>query len=69
MTFDLELFKKEIVIERQVNNRLGMRECALVIGISSATLSRIERGNMPDTLTFAKVCKWLKKPMEHFIIN
>ena len=29
------------------------------IGVSPATLSRIERGNLPDLSTFSKVCKWL----------
>lgn len=37
----------------------GIREVAKEIGISPATLSRIERGNLPDLETFGKVCKWL----------
>jgi DNA-binding Xre family transcriptional regulator len=38
----------------------GVREAALEIGISSATLSRVENGKLPDLQTFSKICKWLK---------
>lgn len=38
----------------------GIREVAKEIDISSATLSRVERGNIPDLETFAKACRWLK---------
>ena len=38
----------------------GVREVAIEIGISPATLTRIEGGKLPDIETFAKICKWLK---------
>ncbi len=38
----------------------GLREVAADIGISTATLSRIESGRQPDLETFSKVCKWLR---------
>lgn len=38
----------------------GMREVAKEIGISPATLTRIEAGRLPDLLTFRKMCEWLK---------
>src|SRR2546425_722223 len=38
----------------------GIREVAKEITISSATLSRIERGKVPDLDTFTKICRWLK---------
>lgn len=38
----------------------GVREVAKEIGISSATLSRVEAGKLPDLLTFRKLCTWLK---------
>ncbi len=38
----------------------GIREVAREIGISPATLSRVENGKLPDLDTFSKVCKWLK---------
>jgi len=37
----------------------GVRETAREIGISPATLSRVERGHLPDLETFKKVCRWL----------
>lgn len=38
---------------------LGMRKCAQDIGISHATLSRLESGRLPDILTFKKMREWL----------
>jgi transcriptional regulator with XRE-family HTH domain len=38
----------------------GVRQAAIEIGISSATLSRVENGKLPDLETFSKICKWLK---------
>jgi transcriptional regulator with XRE-family HTH domain len=37
----------------------GIRETAKSIGVSPATLSRVERGHMPDLETFGKICRWL----------
>ena len=38
----------------------GIRRIAEQIGISPATLSRVERGNLPDLETFGKICSWLE---------
>jgi len=38
----------------------GIREVAHEIGISPATLSRVENGKLPDLDTFSKICKWLR---------
>src|SRR5258708_35549423 len=38
----------------------GVRKTAAEIGISPATLSRVERGYMPDLETFGKICRWLR---------
>lgn len=38
----------------------GIREFSKEIGVSPATLSRIERGKMPDLETFAKICTYLR---------
>ena len=37
----------------------GIREAAKEIGTSPATLSRVERGHIPDLETFGKICRWL----------
>jgi transcriptional regulator with XRE-family HTH domain len=39
---------------------MGLREAAKIIGVSPATLSRIENGKIPDLDTFSKLCKWLE---------
>jgi transcriptional regulator with XRE-family HTH domain len=38
----------------------GIREVAKEIGISAATLTRVEGGRLPDIATFQKICTWLK---------
>jgi transcriptional regulator with XRE-family HTH domain len=37
----------------------GIRAVAKEIGISHATLSRVERGFLPDLENYRKICKWL----------
>src|SRR5438270_13052834 len=44
----------------QSRGKRGVREVAAEIEISPATLSRVERGFMPDLETFGKICRWLK---------
>lgn len=36
-----------------------LREVAKEIGISAATLMRVENGRVPDLGTFGKVCRWI----------
>ena len=38
----------------------GVRVTAAKIGISPATLSRIEKGHLPDLENFQKICRWLR---------
>ena len=38
----------------------GIRAAAEEAGVSPATLSRVENGNVPDLATFAKICRWLE---------
>lgn len=45
---------------RRDRGQRGIREVAAEIGISPATLSRVERGNVPDLDTFTKLCRWLR---------
>ena len=39
---------------------VGIRQAAEEIGISAATLSRVERGNLPDLETFKRICSWVE---------
>jgi len=38
----------------------GIREAAEEVGVSTATLSRVERGYLPDLENFTRICKWLQ---------
>jgi len=40
--------------------KLGIRVTAAKIGLSAATLSRVENGHLPDLENFQKICRWLK---------
>ena len=67
MDFKIELLRKDIILKRSLSDRMGMRKCAKKIGISAATLSRIENGKLPDILTLEKILKWLnEKPNKYF---
>ncbi len=50
-------------LARQVKEKRaskGIRETAKIIDVSPATLSRVEKGNVPDLDTFRKICLWLE---------
>lgn len=38
---------------------LGIRAAARQIGVSASTLSRVERGHLPDLENYQKICNWL----------
>jgi transcriptional regulator with XRE-family HTH domain len=44
---------------RQKRGGMGIRAAAEKIGISPATLSRVEAGKQPDLKSFRLICKWL----------
>ena len=69
MVYDSALFSKTIKLKRLIELEIPIRKAATVICISSSTLCRIENGQIPDLLTYAKLCKWLKKDMNVFIKN
>ncbi len=56
-TSQLQQLGQKLLIHRSDR---GIREVASEIGVSAATLSRVERGFMPDIDTFRKICDWLK---------
>ena len=45
----------------RLNRRKTLREMAASIGTSAATLSRIERGLMPDAKTLTRILAWLRE--------
>jgi transcriptional regulator with XRE-family HTH domain len=56
-TLNILRFSKLLIEKR---GERGVRDFARELGISPATLSRIERGNLPDLETFGKLCSVLK---------
>jgi transcriptional regulator with XRE-family HTH domain len=68
-TLNIELLASMIKTKR---GKKGLRDTANEIKaevgeISSATLSRIEQGKLPDVETFIKICRWLNMPTDAFI--
>ena len=64
-TLNTELLSSAIKTKR---GNKGLRDTATEIGgVSAATLSRIEQGNLPDVETFIKICKWLGVPTDTFV--
>ncbi len=58
MTNPISLTNLGAMVKQKRGTR-GIREVAKEIGISTATLSRIENGKLPDLETFSKACLWL----------
>lgn len=54
-------------LARKERGARGLRETAAEIGVSPATLMRIENGRTPDVTTFGKLCAWLGIPPGEFL--
>lgn len=48
----------ELILKKR--GQKGVRAAAGEIGISAATLSRVENGHLPDLENFRLICKWLE---------
>ena len=48
----------QLVAEKR--GKVGIRATAREIGLSPATLSRVENGRLPDLANFTKLCRWLE---------
>ena len=46
---------------------MGLRAAAKEIGISPTTLTRIEKGHVPDVATLEKVCRWIGEEPGEFV--
>ncbi|MEX2126092.1 MAG: helix-turn-helix transcriptional regulator [Woeseia sp.] len=47
----------QLIVEKR--GSIGVRAAAKEIGISAATLSRVENGYLPDLQNFQLICQWL----------
>jgi transcriptional regulator with XRE-family HTH domain len=52
---------------RKKRGEAKLRDTAEVIGISAATLMRVENGRIPDVATFGKLCNWLGENPADFL--
>lgn len=66
MVYDGEKLSKQIRTKRLITLEMNIRDAAKEMGISAATLSRIENKRPPDIDTFATLCNWVEQPMELF---
>lgn len=51
------------ILEKRENEGLGLRAAAKQIGITHSTLSRVEKGFLPDLETYKKIFRWLNIAM------
>jgi transcriptional regulator with XRE-family HTH domain len=49
------------------DRRLSLRDLAAEIDVSFNTLSRVERGHIPDLPNYRKIAAWLKIPTDAFL--
>lgn len=69
MEYKATEIKKDLITKRCIDNNMSLDEASKQIGISKATLSRLEKGKMPDMETFGKCCTWLEtEPNKYFLI-
>src|SRR4051794_11336255 len=52
---------------RRRERRLSLRDLADEIGVSFNTLSRVERGHVPDLKNFRRIVEWLGVPAEQYL--
>jgi len=66
MSQEIDLKRLAVLIAKKRNGR-PLREVAEEIGgVSAPTLSRVEKGNLPDLETFMKLCRWLNVSPDDF---
>ena len=52
---------------RRHQKRLSLRDVADQTGVSFNTLSRVERGRVPDLRNLRRIAEWLEMPVEMFL--
>jgi transcriptional regulator with XRE-family HTH domain len=62
-------FGSRVRMHREKILRWSIREVEAATGISKATLSRVERGGIPDIFTLATLCRWMGFSAEQALID
>lgn len=65
---DWQSFGRCVLVVRTAAN-LGIRGAAKEIGISSATLSRVENGKKCGTEVFLALCSWVNRAPYSFVVS
>jgi transcriptional regulator with XRE-family HTH domain len=52
---------------RRREKHLSLRDLHELTGVSVNTLSRVERGHVPDLNNFSRILDWLDEPAERFL--
>lgn len=55
-----------LLASRRSELGLSLRELSAATGVPVSTLSRVEKGHMPDLTTFRNIVDWLGVPAERF---
>lgn len=70
MKFNIQKLKSDLSQKRVNEKKASMDDVSTEIGISKATISRVEKGNEPDINSFAKIVTWLgTTPNRYFSTN
>lgn len=48
-----------LILAKRTEDGLGIRAAAKEVGLSHATLARVEKGFLPDLENYEKICRWL----------
>jgi transcriptional regulator with XRE-family HTH domain len=65
--FDAVAFGEALATKRIIKLKLSLKEAQQISGVSNSTLSKCERGMLPDMMTFATLCTWLEiEPTKFF---
>lgn len=48
-----------LILAKRNERGLGIRAAAKEVGVSHGTLSRVEKGFLPDLENYEKICRWL----------
>lgn len=58
--------KSKRLIDKKNEIYISMGDAAKLTGFSKATISRLEKGSIPDVNTLINISTWLGMPMEYF---
>jgi len=66
---EIDVNKLSALIIQKRNDRPLRVVAEEIRTVSAPTLSRVEKGNLPDLETFARLCKWLNVSPDEFVID